>query len=72
MHSILLSHKDEVFQLPALLCLNRGKVSVHWYSVSEAHTCWIKNKCLTKRQINLELWLVWLTLVETVKAVKPS
>lgn len=29
MHSILLSHKDEVFQLPALLCLNRGKVSVH-------------------------------------------
>ena len=27
--------------------------------------------CLTKGQVDLELWLVWLTLRQTVKAVKP-
>jgi len=28
--------------------------------------------CLTKGQVDLELWLVWLTLRQTVKAVKPG
>jgi len=43
MQSILLSHNNKTFQLPALL----------------------------KGQVDLELWLVWLTLRQTVKAVKP-